>query len=62
MTFPQLVAQAKLATPGGVLTKADRAGLVQRGLNMGLSESAAVEVIASTPCATHILDDWRRVK
>lgn len=62
MTFQQLVAQAKLATPGCVLTGADREGLLNRARNMGLSESAAIEIIDATPCAKRILDDWRRVK
>lgn len=40
-TFADLVLTAASRTPGGVLTDADSAGLIRRGISLGLTEAQA---------------------
>jgi hypothetical protein len=51
-SFAEIVAAAKRHTPGGVLTQADKDGLIKRGIAMNMS---AVDILATlnTPPDRH---------
>lgn len=51
MTFPEIIAQAKLHIPGGRFNSEDLAGLRIRGVKMGLSHAEVDQIIADTPAA-----------
>lgn len=51
MTFEQIIAQAKLAAPGGVLDPTDMKGLIRRGQSLGYSAEEARSIINETPAA-----------
>lgn len=51
MTFEQIIAQAKLASPGGFLAAPDMKGLIRRGQSMGHSADEARRIINETPAA-----------
>lgn len=56
-TFAQIVAAAKRATPGGRLNDDDRAGLMRRAANLGLSVTDASTVIDEVP-PRHPVTRW----
>lgn len=51
MTFEHIIAQAKLASPGGLLDQTDMKGLIRRGQSMGHSADEARRIITETPAA-----------
>lgn len=51
MTFEQIIAQAKLASPGGFLASPDMKGLIRRGQSFGYSAEEARRIITETPAA-----------
>lgn len=51
MTFEQIIAQAKLASPGGLLDPTDMKGLIRRGQNFGYSADETRRIINETPAA-----------
>lgn len=51
MTFEQIIAQAKLASPGGELDPIDMKGLIRRGQSLGHSADEARHIITETPAA-----------
>lgn len=62
MTFQDIIAQAKLHSPGGRLDSEDLVGLRIRGAKMGHSADEIDRIIAETPSANRVAlpqEQWK---
>lgn len=62
MTFQDMIAQAKLHSPGGRLDSEDLVGLRIRGAKMGHSAAEIDRIIADTPSAKRVAlpkEQWK---